>query len=113
MQSAAHPTEPLASIERHLVDLEYTIERQSIAIARLQDELADANRRADWYDVQFSQMMRILVRDMRELRATLICSVVSDGPISAQVIQTLLRQTPDDASELDLSALPHRPHRGN
>ena len=49
MQSAAHPTEPLASIERHLVDLEYTIERQSIAIARLQDELADANRRADWY----------------------------------------------------------------
>src|SRR2546425_999099 len=74
MQSAEHPTDPLASIERHLVDLEYTIERQSIAIARLQDELADANRRADWYDVQFSEMMRILARDMRELRATLICS---------------------------------------
>ena len=113
MQSAAHPTEPLASIERHLVDLEYTIERQSIAIARMQDELADANRRADWYDVQFSEMMRILARDMRELRATLICSVVSDGPISAQVIQTLLRQTPDDAGELEMPARPLRHHRGN
>ena len=113
MQSAAHPTEPLASIERHLVDLEYTIERQSIAIACLQDELADANRRADWYAVQFSEMMRILVRDMHELRATLICSVVSDGPISAQVIQTLLRQTPDDSSELEMSAAPLRIHREN
>jgi hypothetical protein len=113
MQSAAHPTEPLASIERHLVDLEYTIERQSIAIARMQDELADANRRADWYHVQFSEMMRILARDMRELRATLICSVVSDGPISAQAIQTLLRQTPDDARELEMPTHPLRTHRGN
>ena len=113
MQPAAHPTEPLASIERHLLDLEYTIERQSIAIARLQDELADANRRADWYDVQFSQMMRILVRDMHDLRATLICSVVSDGPISAQVIQTLLRQTPDDVGELEMPAHSLCPHRGN
>jgi len=113
MQSAAHPIEPLASIEQHLVDLEYTIERQSIAIARLQDELADANRRADWYAVQFSQMMRILVRDIHELRATLICSVVSDGPISAQVIQTLLRQTPDDVDELEMPAHPLCRHHGN
>jgi hypothetical protein len=113
MQTAAHPTEPLASIERHLVDLEYTIERQSISIARLQDELADANRRADWYAVQFSEMMRILVRDMHELRATLICSVVSDGPISAQVIQTLLRQTPDDTRALEMPAHLLRTQRGN
>ena len=113
MQPAAHPTEPLASIERHLVDLEYTLERQSIAIARLQDELDDTNRRADWYAVQFSEMMRILVRDMRELRATLICSVVSDGPISAQVIQTLLRQTPDDTEKLEAPPRPLRSHRGN
>ena len=113
MQSVAHPTEPLASVEQHLVDLEYTLERQSIAIARLQDELADANRRADWYHVQFSEIMRILVRDIRELRATLICSVVSDGPISAQVIQTLLRQTPSDVSELETHARPLRTHHGN
>jgi hypothetical protein len=113
MQLQSGPTEPLASIERHLVDLEYTIERQSIAIARLQDELAEANRRADWYHVQFGEMMRILARDMRELRATLICSVVSDGPISAQVIQTLLRQTPDDMCELETLARPLRRHHGN
>ena len=113
MQSVAHPTEPLASVERHLVDLEYTLERRSIAIARLQDELADANRRADWYHVQFGEIMRILVRDMRELRATLICSVVSDGPISAQTIQTLLRQTPTDVCELEMPARPLRRNQGN
>ena len=113
MQSLAHPTEPLASVEQHLVDLEYTLERQSIAIARLQDELADANRRADWYHVQFGEIMRILVRDIRELRATLICSVVSDGPISAQAIQTLLRQTPADICELEMPARPLRSNHGN
>ena len=113
MQPESHPTEPLASIERHMVDLEYTLERQSIAIAHLQDELAEANRRADWYHVQFGEMMRILARDMRELRATLICSVVSDGPISAQVIQTLLRQTPEDARELEPPTRTLRHHRGN
>jgi uncharacterized coiled-coil protein SlyX len=113
MQSLAHPTEPLASVERHLVDLEYTLERQSIAIARLQDELAEANRRADWYHVQFSELMRILARDMRELRATLICSVVSDGPISAQVIETLLRQTSQDVYELEMPTQPLCTHRGN
>ncbi len=113
MQSLAHPIEPLASVEQHLVDLEYTLERQSIAIARLQDELADANRRADWYHVQFGEIMRILVRDMRELRATLICSVVSDGPISAQTIQALLRQMPSDVCELELPARPLRHNQGN
>ena len=113
MQPVSHPHEPLASIERHLVDLEYTLERQSIAIARRQDELAEAHRRADWYNVQFSEMMRLLARDMRELRATLICSVVSDGPISAQVIQALLRQTSEDARELEPPARPLRHHHGN
>ena len=113
MQPVSHPHEPLASIEQHLVDLEYTLDRQSIAIARLQDELAEANRRADWYHVQFSEMIRILARDLRELRATLICSVVSDGPISAQVIQALLRQTPEDARELEPPARPLRHHHGN
>ncbi|HET9224671.1 MAG TPA: hypothetical protein VFO07_19315 [Roseiflexaceae bacterium] len=113
MQPVSHPNEPLASIERHLVDLEYTLERQSIALARLQDELDEANRRADWYHVQFSEMTRILARDMRELRATLICSVVSDGPISAQVIQALLRQTSEDARELEFPARPLRHHHGN
>ncbi len=113
MQSLAHPIEPLASVERHLVDLEYTLERQSIAIARLQDELADANRRADWYHVQFSEIMRILARDMRELRATLICSVVSDGPISTQAIQTLLRQTPGDVCELEMPTRSLHSDHGN
>jgi uncharacterized coiled-coil protein SlyX len=113
MQPSSHPNEPIASIEQHLVDLEYTLERQSISIARLQDELAEANRRADWYHVQFSELMRILARDMRELRATLICSVVSDGPISAQVIEALLRQTPDDVRELEAPVRPLRYHHGN
>jgi hypothetical protein len=107
------PIAPLASIEGHLLEIEHILERQNIAIARLQDELSDANHRADWYHVQFSEMIRILARDMRELRAALICSVVSDGPISAQVIQTLLRQTPEDERELEIPTHPQHHNHAN
>jgi uncharacterized coiled-coil protein SlyX len=113
MQPALHPNDPLASIEQHLVDLAHVVERQGIVIAALQDELAEANRRADWYHVQFSEMLRILTREMREMRATLICSVVSDGPISAQVIQALLSQTPEEERELEFAARPLRRQHGN
>jgi hypothetical protein len=113
MELASHTNNPLASIERHLVAIEQLLEHQSIAIARLQDELTDATRRNDWHHVQFSEMIRMLARDMHELRATLICSVVSDGPISAQAIQTLLRQTPEDECELEVAGHPPRHHRGN
>jgi hypothetical protein len=113
MQPAAELNDPLASIERHLVAVEHMLERQSIAIASLQDELAEANRRADWYHVQFSEMIRILGRDQRELRATLICSVVADGPISTQLIQLLLRQRPEDARELEIPMRTRQCRRGN
>jgi hypothetical protein len=103
MQPSSHLDNPLASIECHLLALEHTLDRQAITIAQLRDELADANRRAEWAHVQFGEMLRILARDLRELRATLICSVVGDGPISTQLIQVLMRQTPDDTRELEIS----------
>ena len=88
--------------------IEQMIERQNIALAQLSDELAALTRSNDWAHAQFGEMMRILARDMREVRATLICSVVSDGPISAQAIQTLLRETPEDASELEVAGQKHQ-----
>lgn len=113
MQQSSIPNDPLASVERHLLSLEQRLEQHSIALAVLRDELADSNRRTEWYQVQFSQMLRILARDLRELRATLICSVVSEGPISAQVIQTLLRETPDDSREIELPAKAQAGECGN
>ena len=103
MSHASQPSEPLASIERHLVAIEHMLECHTIVLAQLRDELADVSRRNDWHHVQFSEMIRILARDMRELRATLICSVVSDGPISVQAVQALLRQTPEDQHELEIN----------
>jgi hypothetical protein len=113
MQPTAHPTDPLASIEHHLVRIEQALELQTIAIAQLRDELAAATRSNDWSHAQFGEMIRILARDLRELRTTLICSVLSEGPISAQAIQALLRQTPDDRRELEFAAPPQRHHHGN
>ena len=74
MQPESHPNQPLASIERHLVDLEYTIERQSIAIARLQDELDVSqalarlllHRRADDVGRPAARPYRDLTRDEDE-----------------------------------------------
>lgn len=104
MQPVSPSSDPLASIERHLIAIEHTLEHHTIVLAQLSDELAAASRRDDWHHAQFGEMIRILARDMRELRATLICSVVSDGPISTQIIQTLLRQTPEDTRDLDAEA---------
>lgn len=101
MQPPISTPDALASIERHLVAIEHLIQRQNIAIAQLADELTEKSRRDDWYHVQFSEMIRILARDLRELRATMICSVVSDGPISTQLLEVLMRQTPSDTRELE------------
>ena len=106
MQPVAQIEDPLASIERHLIAVEHMIQCQNIAIAELRDELAAAKRRDDWYHVQFGEMIRILARDLRELRAMLVCSVVSDGAISTELLQILMRQTPDDRRELDLQLTP-------
>jgi hypothetical protein len=113
MQPASHPSDPLASVERHLIRIEQMLELQTIAIAQLRDELAAATRSNDWSHAQFGEMIRILARDLRELRTTFICSVVSEGPISAQSIQALLRQTPEDRRELELVAPRPRCHHGN
>jgi esterase/lipase len=113
MHASFYSNDPLASIERHLVRIEQMLEHQSIAIAQLRDELAAATRSNEWYHVQFSEMIRIQARDLRELRATLICSVVSDGPISAEAVQVLLRQTPSDMRELEVSGAPLRHHHEN
>ncbi|MCS6939477.1 MAG: hypothetical protein NZM94_09410, partial [Roseiflexus sp.] len=45
---------------------------------------------------QFAQMFRVVARDVRELRAMLICSLLEEGPITADHLITLLRQTPND-----------------
>jgi hypothetical protein len=102
MSSASHSDDQIARIERRLSDIQQLIEHQAIAIAHLQDQIDESNRKGDWYNVQFSEMVRILLRDVRELRASLICSVISDGPINAQILKTLLRQTPEDEDDLEV-----------
>jgi hypothetical protein len=96
--TSAH-SEQSARIEGLLLDIQRQLDIQSIAIAQIQDELADSRRRDEWYHVQFSQMLRVLARDTRELRATLICSLLSEGPVSAKTIHALLRQAHEGRAE--------------
>lgn len=49
--------------------------------------------------VQCSEMIRAIARDVRDLRATRICTVVSDGPISAQSFHSLLQKVQAEARE--------------
>jgi hypothetical protein len=92
MRHEAPPHDQNARLESLLLDIQRKLDIQAITIAQIQDELADSRRRDEWYHVQFSQMLRILARDTRELRATLICSLLSEGPVSAKTIQALLRR---------------------
>lgn len=111
MQPASHSDDHIAHIERRLSELQIMLEHQTIAIAKLRDELDHAKRDDSWYHAQFSEMSRIMARDMRELRAALICSVISDGPISAQVLHAILRQTPEDKRELEYSSQSQYPEQ--
>ncbi|MFQ3632244.1 hypothetical protein [Roseiflexus sp.] len=86
----------MSLIASALLDMQRALNHQTILIAQLQDELAEMRRHNDWYHAQFAQMFRVLARDVRELRATLICSLLEEGPITADRLMTLLRQTPND-----------------
>jgi hypothetical protein len=89
----------MSLIASALLDMQRALNHQTILIAQLQDELAELRRHNDWYHAQFAQMFRVVARDVRELRATLICSLLEEGPITADRLITLLRQTPDDELE--------------
>lgn len=86
----------MSLIASALLDMQRALNHQAILIAQLQDELAELRRHNDWYHAQFAQMFRVVARDVRELRATLICSLLEEGPITADHLITLLRQTPND-----------------
>jgi CII-binding regulator of phage lambda lysogenization HflD len=108
MQQPSLPDDVATRIERALLAIQQQLDHQAITIAQIQDELSAANRREEWYHVQFSQMARILARDLRELRATLICSLVNDGPVSAAAIQKLLRVTSEDGGAQVAKSNPKR-----
>ncbi len=86
----------LVQLAHTMFELQRSLAHQTIVIAQIQDELAETRRSLDWYNAQFAQMSRVHARDLRELRATLICALLNDGPVSAQSIQTLLRAQEDE-----------------
>ncbi|HEU4329395.1 MAG TPA: DUF3294 domain-containing protein [Roseiflexaceae bacterium] len=93
----------LARLEQHLIDLKIAQQHQDVNTAHLLDVLTGGQNRADWDHVQAAQLLRILTRDVRELRASLICSLLSDGPISVETLQGLLRTAAKE--EPDLQAI--------
>jgi len=96
MQHQPPTDDRLDQIEHCLAQTEQLLHRQTVTLSRLQENFDSTIRREDWYAVQFSEMMRVLARDLRELRAVLIWSVVSEGPVSTEMLQTMLRAMPDD-----------------
>lgn len=98
-------TSLLARLEQHLIDLKIAQQHQEVNTAHLLDVLMGGQNRADWDHVQSAQLLRILSRDVSDLRASLICSLISDGPISAQVLQSLLRSNSDEQLELRVAAI--------
>ncbi len=93
MNSPSQPDNRLNRIEQRLTETEALIQRQSIMLNRLRERLIHTSHSDEWCSVQFSELFRIMARDVRELRTTLIWSVVSDQPISAELLQVLLWAT--------------------
>jgi hypothetical protein len=95
----------LARLEQHLIDLKIAQQHQEVNVAHVVDVLTGGQNRADWDHVQSAQLLRILSREVSDLRASLICSLISEGPISAQVLQSLLRSNSDEQLELRVAAI--------
>jgi hypothetical protein len=115
--------QPLLRIEHLLTQLLLTVQHQGIEIARLQDELdalrqsnrddsarvegkvVAAGQRADWLGVQIGDVLRVLLRELREVRTTQVFAALNDGPINAQLLADLIEQIPDELT-LDFSQPP-------
>ncbi len=96
MQYQSPANDCLDQIEHCLAETEQTLQLQTATLRYLQGNLADTIRREGWYAIQLSEMMRLLVRDLRELRTVLIWSVVREGIISTDMLQTMLWAMPED-----------------
>lgn len=90
MNSPSQPDNQMNRIEQRLRETEALIQRQSALLHSLRERLIRTSYSDEWYSVQCSELFRVMTRDVRELRTTLIWSVVSDQPISAEFLQVLL-----------------------
>jgi hypothetical protein len=122
------PDDPMLRIEGLLTRLLLAVQDQSMDIARIQDEItalrkahADeiarlqsevivASQRADWFHVQVGDVLRVILRELREVRATQVFAAISDGPISAQTLADLVHRPPDDDLLLELPPRPVTEH---
>lgn len=106
MQHQSPTDDPLAQIEQVLAATEQMLQHQTATLHHLQEQLDHSIRRSDWYTVQFSEMIRTLAQDLRELRTVLIWSVVNEAPVSTEMLHTMLRPTRDNQ---DTPPAPRRP----
>src|SRR5262249_18925057 len=102
-------TQLLIAVQHQAIDIariqdEITALRQthSAAIDQLHDQMITASQRTDWFHVQFGDVLRVALRELRDLRATQVCAALSDGPISAQLLAELVRQPPEEELILEL-----------
>jgi hypothetical protein len=122
MQLTTQTDDPMLRIEGTLTQLLLAVQHQAIDIARIQDELTalreahivdisrlqteivTAGKRADWFNVQTGDVLRVALRELREVRATQVFAAITDGPVSAQLLADLVHRTPDDDLLLELPA---------
>ena len=129
MSTTSRSDDPLVRVEGLLTQLLLAAQHQAIDIARIQDEITalrqthsaameqlheqviTASQRTDWFHVQFGDVLRVALRELRDLRATQVCAALNDGPISAQLLAELVRPSPEEELILELpSRLPRPAH---
>jgi hypothetical protein len=110
----------MPQIEALLTQLLIVLQHQSMEIARLQDELQDfrqrhdetatklsaeiamVGKRSDWFSVQISDVLKVALREIREIRTTQVFTALSEGPISAEQIAELVHRSPEEELLLEL-----------
>jgi hypothetical protein len=112
-----HQTMDVAHLADELADLKLAVaeettqrvaelaalrEEQTGQFQRLEERLGYVGKRADWFNVQSAELLRVLLKEVREVRATQVCTALNDGPLSAQVLADLVHTQPSDDLVLEL-----------
>jgi hypothetical protein len=93
------PSNVLAAIEEHLIDLHQAVEQQIVQCAQIMDmhtqlagQVADLRRRQDWNDAQVGEVLRVIAGLLRQVRETQVYGMLSEGPVTASTMRELLQK---------------------
>jgi hypothetical protein len=90
----------VANLEQRMADLSLIVDHQNMQISQLIDVVVGLRNSTDWSAAQFGELLRILFTGIQQIRDTQISSLISDGPITLAALQKIQFSSQKQAQSL-------------